>query len=254
MSDITSTVKESVGYVTINRAPHNFFDAAMIRDIVESFLRIESQYPECVAIVLTSNGKNFCAGMDMSKVHGEAERRAFAEAVYAQAARLFTVSVPLIAVVQGSAVGGGMGLALACDYRVANHKSRFVANFTRLGIHPGFALSSRLSQLVGQARAKDILMRSTTLSGPEAKALGLVDELVEDDFDHGVKKVLASLGGLAPLSVRAVKQSMNAAALGDVDSTMAHELNEQTRLWSTRDAEEGISSLRERRAPHFLGR
>lgn len=253
MSYISFTVESSVGYVTINRPPHNFFKPSMIRDVVDAFLHIESKYPECVAIVLSANGQNFCAGMDMGAVDGEAERAAFAEAVYGEASRLFDITVPLIAVVQGAAVGGGMGLACACDYRVADQATRFVANFTRLGIHPGFALSSRLSQLIGEARAKDILMRSKTLSGAEAETLGLVDELVDGDFGQGVEQILSSLRGLAPLAVRAVKRTMNARALGNTHTTMGHELSEQTRLWATSDAAEGISSLREHRTPYFLG-
>lgn len=252
MSEILSSVENSVGYITVDRAPYNFFDPGMIHHIVESCLKTEAENPECIAIVLRTNGKNFCAGMDMASVDGEEQRAAFAEQVYAEASRLFTISIPLIAVVQGAAVGGGMGLACACDYRVASEATRFIPNFTRLGIHPGFALSTRLSQLVGHARAKDILMRSTTLTGAAAKDLGLVDELV-DDYDHGVEQILATLRDLSPLAVRAVKHTMNSIALNSPETTMGHELSEQTRLWATKDAEEGINSLQQRRAPRFVG-
>ncbi|WP_120003321.1 enoyl-CoA hydratase/isomerase family protein [Nesterenkonia muleiensis] len=254
MSNVVSWITGDVGNICIESPPNNFFTPEIIRDIVNQCYEIEKKSPWCIAIVISSVGKNFCAGMDMSTINSVRDRYTFAESVYREASRLFGLTVPLIAVVQGAAVGGGMGLACACDFRVATHDARFVPNFTKLGIHPGFALSRRLPQIIGERKATDVLMRSVTMSSQEAADIGLVDVLVEKDLGEGAMTIVRSFGELAPLAVRAVKGSMNRKLRSDLEATLRYELLEQNRLWATADATEGIQAFRDRRLPRFEGR
>ena len=130
MSDEVSIrpATEHVSLVEFNRPPQNYFDAALIRQIADAYQELEDG-GTCRAIVLCSEGKNFCAGANF---HGT---NPAGDDLYEQAARLFSGSLPVVAAVQGAAVGGGLGVALSTDFRVASPDSRFSANFARLGIH-----------------------------------------------------------------------------------------------------------------------
>src|SRR5688572_24834944 len=124
----------------MRRPPANHFDEALIGRIVDAALALDDD-PACRVIILASEGRHFCAGADFSGGEFALDQAAAAERLYRRAARLFDVRTPMIAAVQGTAVGGGLGLACAADFRIAEPASRFVANFAKLGFHQGFALS-----------------------------------------------------------------------------------------------------------------
>ena len=129
----------------------------------------------CRAIVLASEGRHFCAGLDFAGNAGQD-----IAALYRAALRLFAAPLPVVAAVQGAAIGGGCGLALSADFRVATAQSRFSANFARLGFHHGFALTVTLPAAVGRQAAADLLLTGRRVGGEEALALGLCDRLAGD--------------------------------------------------------------------------
>ena len=142
MSDIGVSQDGFVATVEMRRPPHNFFDSELIAEIGEAFERLDAD-PRCRAIVLAAEGRSFCAGADFSKrmetgTVAEGSRSGAGRHLYKEAIRLFRTRKPVIAAVQGAAVGGGLGLALVADFRVTCEEARFSANFNRLGFHPGF--------------------------------------------------------------------------------------------------------------------
>ena len=127
----------------LSRPPNNYFDTALIDSVAEAYEELDGS-GWCRAIVLASEGRHFCAGLDFSANAGQD-----IAALYAPALRLFAAPLPVVAAVQGAAIGGGCGLALSADFRVATAQSRFSANFARLGFHHGFALTVTLPAVVG---------------------------------------------------------------------------------------------------------
>src|SRR5712664_4742854 len=137
MSDIGVNQDGLVATVEMRRPPHNFFDSALIAEIGEAFERLDGD-PACRAIVLAAEGRSFCAGADFSKrmdtgTVQEASRSGAGRHLYKEGIRLFRTKKPIVGAIHGAAVGGGLGLALVPDFRVACPEARFVANFTRLG-------------------------------------------------------------------------------------------------------------------------
>src|SRR4051795_8156979 len=160
--------------VEFSRPPHNYFDGALIGEIADAYEELE-RGGSCRAIVLCSDGKNFCAGANFggpNPAEGD---------LYEHAVRLFAFGLPVVAAIQGAAVGGGLGVALSADFRVASPDSRFSANFARLGIHHGFGVSVTLPLAVGTQRALELLYTGVRLGGEEAHAIGLSDRLVTSD-------------------------------------------------------------------------
>ena len=135
-------------------------------------------------ILLRSEGRVFCAGADLANANPVAEerrRRASAIRSTSPPRKLFAVQKPVVAAVQGAAVGAGLGLALVADFRVASPEARFVANFVQLGFHPGFGISAVLERVVGRQRAALMLLTGRRIGGEQAAEWGLADVLVAPD-------------------------------------------------------------------------
>src|SRR6201994_1090768 len=179
MADLTVTLSDHVATVEIQRPPSNYFDLALIDALASAYEDLEAE-PDCRAIVLGSAGKHFCAGARFGEPSGDAEQDADpvgTDALYARSLALFTLSKPVVAAVQGGAVGGGGGVAPSPDFRVGEPSSWFAFNFARLGIHQGFGISATLPRVVGQQRALDLLYTGRRIRGPEAREAGLFDRL-----------------------------------------------------------------------------
>src|SRR5713226_9146465 len=141
----------------------------MIRRIADLYDALDAERDVRV-IVLCASGKHFCAGADFSAGSGATGQPG---ELYREAVRLFAAELPVVAAVQGAAVGGGLGLACSADFRVAAPQARFAANFARLGFHHGFALTATLPAVVGQQHALDLLYTGRRIDGNEAHRLGL---------------------------------------------------------------------------------
>jgi len=227
LSEVDAVVDGEVGIVTIRRPPHNFLDADLVADLVDALRNLEGAVG---AVVLRSEGRNFCAGADVTKRTSSTYSKA-GRHLYDHALDLYAQPVPVVAAVQGKAVGGGLGVALTADLRVGNERTTFLANFAALGIHPGFAISVVLPHVVGSGHAADMLLTSRPVSGEEALRFGLLDRLVEDDDPFPAALELARQIAAAPasatLSVRATLRARFDQALAPA---LAHERAEQERL------------------------
>lgn len=242
-----------VAEVEIHRPPNNFFDAGLIASIADAYESLQAG--PCRAVVLCSEGKHFCAGADF---HGQSDAEALPEAgaadLYRQAVRLFRAELPVVAAVQGAAVGGGLGVACSADFRVAAPEARFTANFSRLGFHPGFGLSVTLPRIVGNQAALDLLYTGRRVNGEEAEAIGLCDRLVSlQELRPAARRLAGEIAAAAPLAVRSIRATMRGDLADEVARITRHEDAEQMRLRATDDFAEGTRASLERRDPNFTG-
>jgi enoyl-CoA hydratase/carnithine racemase len=259
--DLGVEVAGFVATVEIRRPPHNFFDLELIRSLADAFESLDRD-PACRAIVLAAQGKSFCAGAnfgDGSALSGEGvipgrSGGGTSAHLYEEAVRLFRTQKPVVGAIHGAAVGGGLGLALVPDFRVASPEARFSANFTRLGFHPGFGLTVTLPELIGKRNAALMFYTGRRIGGEEALRIGLADLLVPLDQVRAAAQGLArEIAGSAPLAVVATRATLRQGLADRVRAATAHELAEQTRLRRTQDFREGIKASAERRAPDFKG-
>jgi enoyl-CoA hydratase/carnithine racemase len=221
--------------------------------------------------VLAAEGRNFSAGAnfggdgDRTTAIGAGDSDDGATVLYAEAARVFGVGVPVVAAVHGTAIGGGFGLAVSADFRVAAPSTRFCANFARLGLHHGFGLTVSLPRVVGEQHALDMLLTGRRVHGIEAHRMGLADRLVDDpepgaaDGDPadavlaGALSLAAELAEAAPLAVRSIRATQRGGLADAVAQATPREASEQRRLRETADFAEGVAATAERRTPRFTG-
>jgi enoyl-CoA hydratase/carnithine racemase len=174
--------------------------------------------------------------------------------LYLEAVRLFRTHKPIVGAIHGAAVGGGLGLALVPDFRVACPEARFAANFTRLGFHPGFGLTVTLPELIGRNQAALMFYTSRRIKGEEAHRMGLADVLVPQDQVRAAALELArEIAECSPLGVMATRATLRQGLAERIGAATEYELSEQTRLRKTQDFKEGIKASTERRAPKFIG-
>ena len=251
-----------VALIEIRRPPNNFFDVSLIHQIAEALESLDED-AGCRAVVLASQGKAFCAGAnfgDGSALTREGRRpdelpQSRVGHLYVEAVRLFRTKKPIVGAIQGPAVGGGLGLAMVPDFRVACPEARFCANFTRLGFHPGFGLTVTLTEVIGPSKAALMFYTSRRVTGEEAHRWGLADVLVPlDQVRSAALKLAAEIAENSPLGLLSTRATMRAGLADRVRAATDHELEEQNRLRVTEDFKEGVKAMAERRVPNFAGR
>ena len=253
--DIHIEIRDFVATVEIRRPPNNFFDLSLIDQIASAFEALDTM-DSCRAIVLCSQGKNFCAGNDFSQTSTDVTQVVDRKnPLYDMGVRLFRTNKPSVGAIQGAAIGGGLGLALATDFRVASPDARFAANFVLLGFHHGFGLTMTLPRLIGQQQANLMLYTGRRYTGEQALALGLCEYLVPlEALRQRAWDLAREMAGAAPLAVQAVRATMR-KGMGDTYAAVTDwESSEQARLRATEDFKEGIKSVAQRRAGNFANR
>lgn len=244
---IATTIGDDfVATVEIRRPPNNFFSMDVIGGIADALEMLDGD-DRCRAVVLAADGKHFCAGADFG-----GDRSYTTDDLYGAAVRIFRTGTPIVAAVQGAAIGGGLGLALTADFRIASPEARFSANFARLGFHQGFGLSVTLPRIVGEQAAAELLYTGRRIRGDDAVRLGLADRLVPLDelrpAAHGLAREIAIS---APLAVRSIRATLRGDLADRVEAATRHEAAEQARLQATDDFAEGTRAMTERRTPDF---
>jgi enoyl-CoA hydratase/carnithine racemase len=251
---IGSWTDGAVGVVELQRPPHNMLTPEQVEDVAAALERFDEDV-SVGAVLLCAQGRSFCAGADFGARSGDGLGGSSTERLYAAAARLVEVGVPVVAAVQGPAIGGGLGLAMTASLRVTCPEARFSANFVKLGIHQGFGLSVTLPELVGPSTASLVLLSGRRFDGEEATRMGLADVCVPaDELRASAMALAAEVASGAPLALRAVNRTLRAGLGGRIRAATAHEAAEQARLGATEDAREGMRAVTERRPGRFTGR
>jgi len=259
--DIDVELSSHVATIEIQRPPNNFFDVVLINSIADALQDLDKN-DQCRAVVLAAQGKAFCAGAnfgDGSTLNKEGQRPGEAMTpighIYIQAVRLFRSKKPIVGAIHGAAVGGGLGLAMVPDFRVACPETRFAANFTKLGFHPGFGLTTTLPELVGKNNAELIFYTSRRVTGEEATRMGLANVCVpQDQVRAEAMKLANEIAECSPLGLISTRATMRAGLADRVLAATNHELVEQNKLRVTEDFKEGVKATAERRVANFKGR
>ena len=244
-----------IGLVTIRKPPVNSVSVELIRDLADALEGLDRD-GATRAVVLATEGKVFCAGADLSGRASEVGLDArTSNPLYEQAVRLYSTELPIVAAIQGAAVGAGLGLALVADFRVATPEARFAANFTKLGFHPGFGLTYTLPRLLGRQNAAHMFLTGARFDANEAFRMGLVDEVTDtpDLLPHAMR-LANSVAENAPLAVRSTRKTLRADLAAAVKAATDHEFVEQQWLMKTEDFKEGVKSVAERRPGNFKGK
>jgi enoyl-CoA hydratase len=250
---------EQVLLVTLNRPEvANAICTQTGHDLLEVFRPLETEFRRYRAIVLTGAGdKAFCAGGDLK------ERNTLTDEGWVLQHELFEAAfravincpIPVIAAVNGAAYGGGLELVLQCDFAYAATHARFALTEVSLGIMPGGAGTQTLPRIVGERRAKELILTARPFGAEDALEWGIVNKLCEPA--ELVRETLATaqrIAELAPISVRQAKHSIHYGLQMDLRSGMMFEIEAYQRMVATEDRKEGVRAFNEKRKPRFVGR
>jgi enoyl-CoA hydratase/carnithine racemase len=244
-----------VAVLQFGNPPHNYATIPLMRLIADR-LDALGRDMQIRAIVLAAQGKTFCAGADLVSANGfggatSDPLREF----YDQVLRVYAAPKPIVAAVQGAAIGAGLGLAVAADFRVVAPEARFAANFTKLGFHPGFGLTHTLPRLLGPARAAEMFMTARRYSADECAGWGLYERMVDaDKLRASALQFAAAIAENAPLALLATRATLRAGLQEQVTAAIAEEHRQQLLLQPSEDFAEGIRAVSERRPGNFRGR
>src|SRR3954465_10145366 len=204
---ITVQIDGHVAVVTLDRPPYNHVSVEFMRDLADAFDAIDAN-AELRCSVLQAEGKNFCAGADLVRSEGAGGLGAV-NPLYDEAVRLFSVKKPIVAAVQGAAVGAGLGLAVMADFRIASPDAKFAANFVKLGFPPGFGLPPTLPRLIGPTKAELMCLTARRVRAEEGLPWGLVDEVVPlEDLREAALRLAKEIAENSPLGIVSTRKTM----------------------------------------------
>ncbi|MFV0463066.1 MAG: enoyl-CoA hydratase/isomerase family protein [Nostocoides sp.] len=258
-SAVSLDVAEGVATVTFERADQlnslNLDLAEEIGDAVNDAAGAGAR-----AVVLTGRGRAFCAGADLGMVSSalsdpHAVLTPLVEKLHTSIRQMRSTPIPIIAAVEGTAAGAGMGLALAADLRVLGRSATLLPAYMAIGASPDGGVSAFLTRAVGAARATSLLLTNHAVTAAEALDWGLAEEVTDDGGALAAAQQLAtSLTGTAPLALLRVRELVDTATAAPLSQHLDLEQQRVTELWATHDFGEGIRAFLERRRPGFTGR
>jgi enoyl-CoA hydratase/carnithine racemase len=260
MSDpVRYTRDDDVGILTLDRPDQR---NSMTPELLDAFAGVAARARADTAarcLVVTGTGSAFSAGADLrsslQRTDGERAPHERSYAMYEPFLSLLDVAVPVIGALNGHAIGGGFGLALVCDLRIGALEAKYGANFVRLGLAPGMAISYLLPALIGAARASELLLTGRLVDGREAERLGILNRAVPAAEVMAEAMALArEIAAAAPQAVRATKRAIRRGLATAARDAARLESYAQAETLATEDAREGIAALLEKRPPRFTGR
>ena len=258
MSFVDIKIKGLVGVITINREKAmNALNEEVLDDLDKTMDSIDLAEIRC--LILTGAGeKAFVAGADIAQMKdlNSKDAEKFGEKGNRVFRKIERFPVPIIAAVNGFALGGGCELALSCDFRLASENAVFGQPEVSLGITPGFGGTQRLVRTIGVGKAKEMLYSGKNIKAQEALDLGLVNHILPiKELMHEAMKVAERIASNAPFAVRATKQAINEGLQVDIDSGILIEIEQFSRCFTTEDQKEAMTAFVEKRkAKPFLNK
>jgi enoyl-CoA hydratase/carnithine racemase len=251
--------QDTVALVILDRAGNRNSMTPELLDGYAHAIRQVRAMADVRCVVLTGEGPSFSAGADFrSQIQREEEGRTTGEksfAMYTPFLSTLEIEVPVLGALQGHAVGGGFGLCLTADVRIASSTSKYGANFARLGLHPGMAVTYLLPRLVGVPRAMELLLTGRLFSGEEGKQFGLFhDALATEQVLPATLEMARTIAANAPAAVRLMKRMIYQGLQWQPQQAAWLEAFAQAATVGMDDAREGMAALLEKRPPHFTGR
>jgi 2-(1,2-epoxy-1,2-dihydrophenyl)acetyl-CoA isomerase len=260
MTDLLETTEGGIAWLTLNRPDRlNALSPAMLTGLGEALQRL-SEDPDVGAVVITGAGRGFCAGGDVKTMPNRAaqgfeERVEGLRRMHQLPLLLRTIPKVVIAMVNGPAVGAGLGLAMACDLRIAGRSARFGTGFAGVGYSGDFGGSWTLTRLVGTAKARELYLLGDIIDAETTQSLGLVNRVVEDQALHEVTTALARRIADGPrIAYGYMKRNLFAAETEPLAAVLEMEAVHQARTAMTEDHREAARAFAEKRRPVFKGR
>lgn len=253
---VTFVLEEGVATITINNPPMNPLDAEVLAELKRCFVSLEGE-DSLRVIILTGEGKAFVAGADIRELADWTPDQA--EELTAKGQRLFlyleNYPVPVIAAINGYALGGGLELALVCDMRIASSKAKTGLPEVCLGIIPAYGGSQRICRTIGIGKAKRLLYTGEMISAAEAERIGLFDVVVEpESLMDTAREIARKIAANAPAAVRGCKKSVNQGRFQTMEHGLALELAISRSCYATKDRTEGMNAFLEKREARFKNR
>ena len=256
---LTLEVRDGVAHLTLNRPDAaNGIDLSMARELEQAVLSMAGDRA-VRSVLLTGAGARFCGGGDV-KTFGEqgeglpAYLLEVTTRLHVAIAGLVRLDAPVVAAVQGSAAGAGIGLVGASDLVIAGESAKFVMAYTGIGVTPDGSSSWFLPRLVGVKRALDLALTNRVLSADEALDLGLISRVVPDgDLGHEAETLATHLAAGPTKALAGAKRLLHASLESTLETHLARESEEMTEAAATSDAAEGIAAFVSKRAPEFRG-
>lgn len=244
--------------VTINRPKAlNALNETVLTELLKCFREIRRN-KEVGAVILTGAGdKAFVAGADIAAMQSMTalDARHFVELGHRCMSAVENCPVPVVAAVNGFALGGGMELALSCDFIYASATAKLGLPEVNLGLFPGFGGTQRLSRLIGRNRAKELIYTARNLSADEAHAMGIVNRVTSpESLIAEVKTVLKTILAKGPIAIQLAKKVINEGSSLNLSSGLAFEESTFPLIFATEDRNEGVKAFLEKRPPKFLGK
>lgn len=242
--------------IRLENPPLNLVTVELTRTLDRALASIEDDRDLRCVVVTGTGDRAFCAGSDVKEFDslrgrvGEG-KLLLEKAVYRRLARL---PVPTIAALQADALGGGLELALCCDLRVADERSKLGLPEVRLGVMPGSGGTQRLPRVVGIAKAKELILMGEIISASEAVEIGLVNRVAPAGQALETAMAMAeTIAAQGPIAVREAKRALDTASDTTLDEGLARELDASERIFSSEDMSEGAQAFFEKREPRFTG-
>lgn len=255
MENLKVEIKNKTAIVTLDRAKSlNALSTAFISEIIESLSLLEKNKEVRVCLITSSNEKCFCVGADLKERLGLdteklKENHKFIESLRD---RMLTFSKPLIAVVNGYALGGGFELAMLCDFIVSGHNAIFALPEVKRGLIPGMGGTQNLSRLIGQAKAKELIFSGRFVEANEANEIGISNYLEEDPLKKAIE-IANEISKNAPISIIKAKEAITKGLNLEINAALRVEVESYNKVLGTKDREEGIKAFNEKREPNFIG-
>lgn len=256
-NNIIMNSENGIGFLTINRPKSlNALNTEVLNELYPAIKEVENNENIRVLVITGAGEKAFVAGADITELaHLNAlQGKYFVANGHKTMTAIQELPIPVIAAVNGFALGGGLELALACDFIYASENARFGLPEITLGLIPGFGGTQRLPRIIGKNQAKELIFTGKMLSAEEAFQLGFVNKIIpHDQLIEEVMKTAKSIAAKGKVSLNAAKQAINQGMDVDLKTACEIEINAFALCMASADAKEGTSAFIEKRKPEFKG-